>query len=51
MSYLKVITPTNIAEEKEKFFSSKTYSPHLSTGGMMSQSKSISSKCLTWCRS
>jgi len=27
MTYLKLITPTNIAEEKEKFFSSQTYSP------------------------
>jgi len=29
MTYLKLITPTNIAEEKEKFFNSKTYSPQL----------------------
>lgn len=27
MTYLKLTTPTNIAEEKEKFFKSKTYSP------------------------
>lgn len=27
MTYLKLITPINIAEEKEKFFNSKTYSP------------------------
>lgn len=29
MTYLKLITPTNIAQEKERFFSSKTYSPQL----------------------
>ena len=29
MSYLSLITPTNIAEEREKFFSSTTYSPQL----------------------
>jgi len=29
MTYLKVITPINIVEEKEKFFASKTYSPQL----------------------
>ncbi len=29
MTYLKLITPVNIAEEKEKFLSSNTYSPQL----------------------
>ncbi len=27
MTYLKLVTPTNLAEEKEKFFSSQSYSP------------------------
>lgn len=29
MSYLKIITPTNLASEKEKFFTLKDYSPQL----------------------
>ncbi|OGY86395.1 MAG: hypothetical protein A2233_00565 [Candidatus Kerfeldbacteria bacterium RIFOXYA2_FULL_38_24] len=29
MTYLKLITPINIGEEKEKFFASKTYNPQL----------------------
>ncbi len=29
MSYLRIITPTNLAEEKERFFSTENYSPQL----------------------